>query len=439
MTAPRNARRAAERGFVLVGVVMMVMALTIIGISLYSLSGYETQFFSRTLFDRQALYRASGGIELAKALLSEQLPDYRLSNVTRAIGREGIVSAIAWQDSPPDSSGPIDWGQEVHVRIGVQEFGATRTVEATFNGSTEESPYHKVFTSSTSISTLHENNNRPTILVGDLWQHIGSSADTAWVFDLDDDSRTRFVAGEPPTPRSAQFLTAHGPGTLAGMTGSPSTPGPGNTTITMDTGSDTGIGYFRTNTDPLTDHYVTMSPYFDFYSQRNVTVRVRGTAVWLVPRGLQIEGDFTVERLPGANAARLVLVIGPNERYIAPAPFLPAGDESHYGPIFEKSIWITSSNTCMFIASHGTARISRAYNAGPQAVAGAISVFANRIEFQGPEYHDPRRDMTLAYAPWMATLADQLYQAGCLPGWNGTSTGEWTLVAGSWTSSPGLP
>ena len=35
-------------GFVLVGVVMIALALTILGLSLFSLSGYESQFLDRS-------------------------------------------------------------------------------------------------------------------------------------------------------------------------------------------------------------------------------------------------------------------------------------------------------------------------------------------------------------------------------------------------------
>ncbi len=53
-----------ERGFVLVAVVMFVLALTILGFSLYGLSSYEGQFLSRSLATQQSLYRAEGGQEL---------------------------------------------------------------------------------------------------------------------------------------------------------------------------------------------------------------------------------------------------------------------------------------------------------------------------------------------------------------------------------------
>lgn len=430
--------RPGARGFVLVGVVMMVLALTIIGLSLYSLSGYESQFFGRSLFDRQALYAASGGVELAKAMLATPLgspPEHRLSNVARAIGREGIVSALAWQENPSDSSGPIDWSRTVHVRVGVDVHGVRRTVEAEFTGGVQTSPYEHLFTCPGAIVNVNPTpwNNRPTILVGKVWQTVTTSSDTAWTESLDDDSRVMILPDEAPAPASAAFITARGPGDLAPISWG---QGPATTYLDMDAGSDTGARFFHSAPDESTTHHASMSPYFDFFSQRRVIVRVRGTAIWLVPRGTQIEGEFIVRRLAGATTGTLVMVVGPNERYVYPAPFtVPGEDNRQYGPIFENGVRL--ENTSMFLVSHGIARIHRGYP-GDELVANGISVFAQGIEFEGPEYVDPRKDMRLEYPAWLEPVARSLTSRGLLPGATGIASGEWTLRAGTWTTSPGL-
>lgn len=430
--------RPGARGFVLVGVVMMVLALTIIGLSLYSLSGYESQFFGRSLFDRQALYAAQGGVELAKAMLSTPLgspPEYGLSNVSRVIGREGIVSALAWQEDPPDTAGPIDWSRNVHVRVGVVVNGVQRTVEGEFSGGVRRSPYDHLFTCPTAIVNVNPTPgiNRPTILVGKVWQTVTTASDTAWTQSLDDDSRVQIIPEQAPSPASAAFLTSNGPGDLAPISWEETPP---TTYLDMDAGSDTDARFFRSPPDERTTHHTTMSPYFDFFSQRRVIVRVRGTAIWLVPRGTQIEGEFIVRRLAGATTGTLVMVVGPNERYVYPAPFTaPGEDNRQYGPIFENGIRL--ENTSLFLVSHGIARIKRPY-AGPEAVANGISVFAQRIEFEGPEYGDPRKDMRLEYPAWLEPIAQSLTSRGLLPGATGVASGEWTLRSGTWTTSPGL-
>jgi hypothetical protein len=435
-------RPESPGGFVLVGVVMMVLALTIIGLSLYGLSGYESQFFGRTLHDRQAFYAASGGIELAKSLLATPLgspAEHRLSNVTRAIGREGIVSAVAWQDNPPDTTGVVDWSDSITIRIGVDVHGSTRTVQARYMGSTSRNPYLHLFTCP---GTIWNDNpqpglNRPTILVGRIWQTVRSSADTAWTSSLDDDTRISFVAGEAPEPDAASFLAAHGSSAVqAGISWG---QGPPRTYLDMDAGSDTGVRYFYSAPDESTTSHALMSPYFDFFSQRTVIVRVRGTAIWLVPRGTQIEGEFTVQRMAGASTARLVMVVNPNGRYVYPAPFTQPGDDfRHYGPRFENGVQVADANTSLFLVSDGTVRIDRPY-AGSELTAQAVSVFGHRIEFKGPEYNLPRKDMRLEYPAWLEAVATDLYVRRLLPRARvTTATGEWTLNPGSWTSSPGL-
>ena len=54
------------------GVVMFVLALTILGISLFGLSSYEAQFFGTSSDGSQAFYSAVGGIERAKFVLARK-------------------------------------------------------------------------------------------------------------------------------------------------------------------------------------------------------------------------------------------------------------------------------------------------------------------------------------------------------------------------------
>jgi hypothetical protein len=60
----------SERGFVLPGVVMFVIVLTILGLSLFTLSSYEAQFMNSTLDETQAFYLANGAMDRARYLLA---------------------------------------------------------------------------------------------------------------------------------------------------------------------------------------------------------------------------------------------------------------------------------------------------------------------------------------------------------------------------------
>src|SRR5882762_4373424 len=105
-----GAAPSAGKGFVLVGVVMFVLALTILGISLFGLSTYEAQFYGESSNALQAFYSAAGGIERAKfVLVSQKTLESVTDNLTQPGGVEGVVYARAWfTDDPQDSTGPID-------------------------------------------------------------------------------------------------------------------------------------------------------------------------------------------------------------------------------------------------------------------------------------------------------------------------------------------
>jgi hypothetical protein len=213
--APRDPSRRAEGGFVIIGVVMMVLALTIIGISLYGLSGYESQFFFTTVTERQALYRASGGIEIVKKLLTTPLgspPEYNLANAGLALGREGIISAVAWQSDTSHTSGVIDWAQDVNIKVSVQVLGETRTVQGSYHATNPRSPYHELFTTSNLIRYGDPgddlSNRAPLVVRGGNWQNIPPS-DSTWKQSVDLGSGFQTIVNQAPAPASAEFISEH--------------------------------------------------------------------------------------------------------------------------------------------------------------------------------------------------------------------------------------
>ena len=52
---------AEARGFMLVGVVMFMLALTILGMSLFALSSYEAQFYTASASREQSMQNAESG------------------------------------------------------------------------------------------------------------------------------------------------------------------------------------------------------------------------------------------------------------------------------------------------------------------------------------------------------------------------------------------
>ncbi len=105
-----SARRAspsagAQRGFALVGVVMFILVLTILGLSLFSLTGYESQFMQRSLDRAEAFHAAAGGLDRARFALTrlEQLAAVKQGLPLDAIPPEGWleISTAEPADWPP--------------------------------------------------------------------------------------------------------------------------------------------------------------------------------------------------------------------------------------------------------------------------------------------------------------------------------------------------
>ena len=94
MRRPLPQPRRDERGFILVGVVTFMLALTILGLSLFALSSYEAQFFFASASREQSLQRAESGMELVKALISSTA---LLQDAHKAEGQYGITHAMAYQ------------------------------------------------------------------------------------------------------------------------------------------------------------------------------------------------------------------------------------------------------------------------------------------------------------------------------------------------------
>src|SRR5262249_35432151 len=137
MIASRKRRHTPrdERGFVLVGVVMFVLALTILGFSLFDLSGYEARFSQSNLDSEAAFFAACRGLDHAKFVLAKTDPlgaggDMSLSPDPH------IVYARAWRtDTPDDTIGSIanmPAGTPVQIRVLANVNGQLRFAQAQY-------------------------------------------------------------------------------------------------------------------------------------------------------------------------------------------------------------------------------------------------------------------------------------------------------------------
>src|SRR5882724_6156313 len=139
-----------DHGFVLVGVVMFVLALTILGLSLFALSSYEGQFMDRSYDSDQALFTAQSGIEHAKFLLGR---GGRLEDVRTSLFPSGVVYASAHlaDGSDPDSVGPLPRQDSLEIRVMANVNGERRMLAAKFTDVAGQGLYKNLLTVSDSV------------------------------------------------------------------------------------------------------------------------------------------------------------------------------------------------------------------------------------------------------------------------------------------------
>ncbi|MBI5168058.1 MAG: hypothetical protein HZA61_01080 [Candidatus Eisenbacteria bacterium] len=448
----RNAARAAgAQGFVLVGVVMFVLALTILGLSLYAISGYEGQFLTDTQAEEQALFRAEGGMALAQTLLEVQ--PYRLDQTHFAEGYEGIVRATAIQERTAgvyDSVNVLDWSKNVVLRVSTRVGNQTKVVQQEFAPQQRYSPYRRLFTARLIEYTSRDGSNRSransTHLNGPrqaVWQYIRNASDTSWVRDVYWDSGRPMLTVETPSPDLANYFASN---SAAAVT-APYDTTSGEHKLIMDAGSDAATAYFRSPTKTRSAMMTAAGHCYDFYCTSELEVHVRGTCVWMVPAGVRFDNRVTFKRASGANTnPTLVIVTGPN------------GVDMNYGDYRDVALWFfdqgvrVDNNVRVIIVSTGHVRLEVAEQAGGGGGGGAarpggmdppgggggsyeftlpfLNIFADHITMMGPRQQDG--DMNLSYSSTMDALVDDLVARGVLPVATGQSAGGFTPVADSW-------
>lgn len=299
----RHRTRAPDSGFVLIGVVVFVLALTILVFSLYGLSSYEAQFFQRSLDEEQAFQSAVGGIERAKCVLMQTS---LLRSVADSLPVENVTAAVAIQahGSVSDSVGDVNWqGADVTIRVTAEVNDARRTIEGNFTprDSVALSYYSSLLTVSEGIevdvasSTGPSDRSNRVLLGGPVWE--SSSQDTNSWKPLLCPPAPLGIRKSPavPVPDVAPFLTHPGKIDQAVL---PVVSGPAsNQTYLLDAGPGLTVRYFDTPDD---DVPFNLFPY-------GCQVQVRGLAVWLMPHG--INRIFEAVKIDGLGGQDCLVII----------------------------------------------------------------------------------------------------------------------------------
>lgn len=409
-------RPGDERGFVLVGAVMVVLALTIIGLSLFSLSSFESQFLRRSVDQESAFYAATGAMERVRFNLARS---GRLEHSWFGFPEGAVDSARAWQwkSGVMVESGPIDPGI-VHVRVHARVREAVQTVSGSFAVNVTNNNYRRLFTigGNVSVNVSAPDFSPGTVrLEGAVYE---SSAASGWVGLLQSPAPDSIFHGlawvQPPAVQplfDANYASTQAATLIPGV----------NPTWTFDANGQQP-GFFRTPYDP---YNVPGSGFSFSYLGGASTFGVRGPAVWLAPQGVRAFTEVTIDRLPGGVDDCLIIVAGINAGVQYPG----------YGVVFEHGLR-NPENVPIIIVSPGRVMLRRGTDANPPRVLNYLTVYSGGIEVAGFQtftqtYRHPVGDPN----DLPGGLVDRLLSWGALPGGTLNTSSQLQLIAGSWQES----
>jgi hypothetical protein len=423
---------AGEHGFVLVGVVMFVLALTIMGLTLFDLSGYEAQFFERSVDEAQAYQVAMGGVEWVQWALGT---DNDMRVVRNTPLPAGVTYARArYADNKDSTAAPIDWSgaRAIEVRVLSQHHMARRMVEVRFTPRPPRDYWKRLMSLSGRLRVVPTfqypsqpvvNRSNQVWLWGSMWQN---DADTTWlsIINAASDVRHPIQLRAPLAPVPPLDLTAFFAQHWASATEVPPLPA-SNNRYDLDDGNPAEVHFYRTTYNAANGWEWSIR---NDIATDKPTVRIRGRVVWMLERGAFFAQPL---RVSGHENATLTIVAGPSLDPTKPALQFFGGLESAERPLFLAS----SADVSIFLYNVST----KPAGYDEYALIQRLSIVARDVELMGPEpagggmmrlFHDPASNSDLNRA---GGVIDQLYADGALPiPTGGVLRGTLTPMAGTW-------
>jgi hypothetical protein len=422
VTRPAGRACRGEAGFVLIGVVIFVLALTIIGISLYSLSSYEAQFLQRSIDSEQAFQSAVGGIERAKFALAKT---GILDSVCVSLPA-GVDTTMAFQDG--QTTGAVSWdpAKKVALHVVANVNGMRRVMDAEFTpiDTVVVSYYSSLVTVRDGITVMDQapgsptNRDRTVLLSGTIWDGSGLPP-SGWVPHVypppPDDILT---SPGVPLPDVGPFLDRPGKIDLATpvtATGMPADP------INLTTPPNTPAYFVSENQDAQGNFS------FSSYGRNYCEIQVSGIAVWLLPQGGMFYQDTYVRGNPATDC--LVIIAGPKIGSCGwTTAFEPSSSICFLG-FLEAQIPIV-------LVSSGEVLMYHENNYQRNTLTTDVAIFARSARFLGP---DPAEGVQLRLfrqpsGPLNSFIIDRLSSCEALP--NAPRGGRrLDLVPGTWHAS----
>jgi hypothetical protein len=357
-------------------VIVIVMALTILGLSLFSLSGYEAQFFRPTLDQAQAMQSTRGGIEWARFVLQSTDSLDVVRTAARPAGVTGVVARAARFDSDTfdtaDSTGAVfvDPPRPVWVRAVGSMGGQQGAVLAKFQPATGVDLYKRLMTVMDSVvifgGTKGTDEFGNTLLLGNIRAPVVKDYDGTIINPATIHGPPCVAPGSFPPPeqdlKGNWWQQKYAAATYLPAGGGQITLGP--------TGPDPGI--YRT--DP--GEVVGGRSWSVGLDGSECTVNVRGTSIWMFPDGLRCEKQLQIKKI-GSNPAVVILVSRPGPP--------TGGKEDDIGFALLGGLDV-DAGISLFIVSSGGVEIEHWLDATQSSgSANYVSIYANYVKLMGPK------------------------------------------------------
>lgn len=419
-----------ERGFILVGVITFMLALTILGLSLFALSSYEAQFFVASTAREQSLQNSESGMELVKALLAA--PGSRLEYAHRAEGQMGVTSALAYQQRSADpndttSSGGVDWDSTLVIVVAAKSGGVERTLQARYIPGVTEDPYKRLLAAGMGVSVNTKNGTDASTLQlsGRVWQPVAAGADTAWTGFVEWNQGGPIERGMPPTPIGDAFVDDHVAQGLADPSAGTDLSSPSNGYEIHFQGSPSSPIFFHSPATPADAQGDNLAKLYSFYVNDDLDIKVQGVAVWVVQQGACFKKQVNVHAIdPNSNIPSTLVIV-------AKANLLDPGRENR-GLWFRGGLTVDVQNGVhVYLVSQGDVSVIEDKDEEETNHAGGVSIVAGgRIEIGGPQ---TGHELDLTYdAPAMDGLADDLFATGALPTLMGGTGANFVVARQTW-------
>lgn len=413
-------------GFILVGVAMFVLVLTILGLSLFSLSGFESQFYERSKANTQSFYYAVGAIDRIRFALKAT---GRLEDAQAPLPPYVVeANAYQWQGGPDTLfEGTIQWGgEDVLIRATSEFQGSRSTVEGRFVPEKDADPYKRLMTFSGAdtglrVITFDQDGSRrdaTTYLDGTVWQNAASPGAPC------DSFQNVFpnFSWSPPGGVEAPDLVSYFAAFFKDETPSPELKyeQDGSIEYKLDAKTATrsvGAGFFKTEWPGGAEPWSLGIP--EDASGSEVRIRVEGRAIWMFDHGLWCRKKLRIE---GDSKDMLILVARPGT------------DPDHVAVGLSLMSAIRLARVPVMLITDGRIEYMQDENPEKDTSVSYLSMFAKGAILMGPRgghsmivSHDPNSPNDKPNG-----AIDQLLKAGLLPNATGANPRAITLRPGTW-------